>query len=89
MGQNFCAERTNTIKTKITCLRLIADGCIWEEISLINAWILAVSVSQSLVIPSERLDKNYCQIQGRKKVCVQFCHAPDILLRGTKYYAQR
>ena len=30
----------------MTCHRVIGDRCIWEGISLINTWMLAVSVSQ-------------------------------------------
>ena len=30
----------------MTCHRVIGDGCIWEGISLMNAWMPAVSASQ-------------------------------------------
>ena len=42
----FPVECTNNIKIKMTCHRVIGDGCIWEGILLMNAWMLAVSFSQ-------------------------------------------
>ena len=30
----------------MTYHRVIGDGCIWEGISLMNAWMLSVSVNQ-------------------------------------------
>ena len=40
----FPVESTNNIKTKITHPRVIGDGCIWEGISLMNAWWVSQSV---------------------------------------------
>ena len=101
-------------KVKMTCHSVIEDECIWEGISIMNAWMV---VSQSVIhqvlntsnemfnegiilqwkrikIASfyttiERLDKNYCQIQGPKKKCVHLCHTRNIFLRDTKQCAWR
>ena len=40
----FPAESTNDIKIEITHHRSIEDGCIWEEISLMNACWVSQSV---------------------------------------------
>ena len=42
----FPVESTNNIKIKMTCHRVIRDGCIWEGILLMNARMLALSFSQ-------------------------------------------
>ena len=41
----FLVESTNVIKIKMTCHRVIGDGCICEGTWIMNAWMLAVSVS--------------------------------------------
>ena len=41
----FPFESTNNIKIKITRHRCIGDGCIWEGISLMNAFQVSQSVS--------------------------------------------
>ena len=43
----FPVECTSNIKVKVTHRRIIGDGCIWEEISLVNG-CCAESVSQSV-----------------------------------------
>ena len=34
----------------MTCHRVTGEGCIWEGISLVNAWMPAMSVSQSFIM---------------------------------------
>ena len=41
-----CVESKNNIQIKMTCHRVIGGGCIWFGISLMNAQMLAESVSQ-------------------------------------------
>ena len=55
----FPAESTNDIKIEITHHRSIEDGCIWEEISLMNAcWVSQSVLHQYLKAVSDGLFKN-------------------------------
>ena len=45
----FPAENTNNIKIKITCHNNIGDECIWEGISLTNAYCVSQPVTHEVL----------------------------------------
>ena len=65
------------LKTPVmVCLK---EKVYWRNISL--------KMDKGCFITSEILDKNYCQFKAEKNYAY-LRHAPNFLLRGTKYCAQ-
>ena len=61
----------------------------WKENVLRRNNIPFKKNTEKIVIAAERLDTNYCQVQGWKKFCPHFYHSPNILLTGTKHRASK
>ena len=54
---SFPFESTSNIKIKITCYRVLGDGCIWEEISLMNTWWVSQSAIHKVLNASDGVFK--------------------------------
>ena len=59
------------MKIKMTCHRIIGDGCIWEGISLMNARCVSHSVIHQVLNASDGVFKRKTLIQWRNNISLK------------------